>query len=365
MTSMRVLAGIVGALGLVGTLSSVLRTLIVPRGAPSHLVNGIWLTLRTVLRAAARVLPTYEARDHLLAWLAPLMLVTTLVAWIASLLVAYGLLMYALGGLGLVAALREAGSSLLTLGYASGARTHLQVLDFCAAASGPVVVALEISYLPTLYSAYNRRETEVTLLQSRAGEPAWGPELLARQALAGTTATLPQLYEGWERLAADIGESHANYPVLLTFRSPNPYRSWIVGMITVTDAAALHLALCPSTAPPQARLVLRMAFTALRDIARVVRIPHDADPRPGAEIAVTYAEFERAVEWIAAAGFAVERTAEQAWPQFRGWRVNYESIAYELARRIDAVPALWTGPRDTGQESIAPRRPPHREPEMP
>ena len=39
------------------------------------------------------------------------------------------------------------------------------------------MIALQISYLPTLYSAYNRRETEVTLLKSRAGEPAWGPEL--------------------------------------------------------------------------------------------------------------------------------------------------------------------------------------------
>jgi hypothetical protein len=362
---MRVLAGIVGVLGLLGTLSSVLRTLIVPRGAPSHLVDGIWLALRTTLRAAARVLRTYEARDRALAWLAPLMLVSTLAAWIASLLVSYGLLMYAVSGLGLVSAFREAGSSLFTLGFASGDRTHLQLLDFCAAASGPVVVALLVSYLPTLYSAYNRRETEVTLLQSRAGEPAWGPELLARQGLAATTATLPQLYEGWERLAADIGESHANYPVLLAFRSPNPYRSWIVALITVTDAAALHLALCPATAPPQARLLLRMSFTALRDIARVVHIPHDADPRPEAEVAVSYAEFAEAVDVMRTAGFPMERTAEQAWPHFRGWRVNYESIAYELARRIDAVPALWTGPRDSGHEPIPPRRPPHRGPQRP
>lgn len=37
-----------------------------------------------------------------------------------------------------------------------------------AAASGPLVIALQIAYLPTLYGAYNRREVEVTLLKSRA-----------------------------------------------------------------------------------------------------------------------------------------------------------------------------------------------------
>jgi hypothetical protein len=50
--------------------------------------------------------------------------------------------------------------------------TEPSVTDFLAAASGLVIVALQIAYLPTLYAAYNRRETEVTLLGPRAGSPA-------------------------------------------------------------------------------------------------------------------------------------------------------------------------------------------------
>ena len=30
----------------------------------------------------------------------------------------------------------------------------------------------------------------------------------------------------------------------------------------------------------------------------------------------------------------MERTAEEAWPDFRGWRVNYESVAYRLCDRL-------------------------------
>jgi len=292
------------------------------------------------------------------------MVVTTLLCWIAALFAGYGLLMYAVSGLPLAASFREAGSSLFTLGYASGVDRNLIALDFLAAASGPVVIALQISYLPTLYNAYNRREVEVTLLQARAAEPAWGPELLARQALVGTVDQLAPLYQSWERLAADIGESHSNYPVLLSFRSPRPYRSWIVGLLAVMDAAAMHMALAPTAAPvPTARLILRSGFTALRDIARVVGIPFNPDPFPDDPIELTFAEYEAGVERVVKAGFMAERSAEESWPHFRGWRVNYERIAYALARKVDAVPAVWSGPRDWPAEPMAPNRPVDRRPD--
>jgi hypothetical protein len=262
-------------------------------------------------------------------------------------------------------AFREAGSSLFTLGFASAHRRGLTAIDFVAAASGPLMIALQIAYLPTLYSTYNRRETEVTLLRSLAGEPSWGPELLARQCLVNTLENLRRVYQSWERLAADIGESHANYPVLLAFRSPKPYRSWVIAMLAVMDAAALHLTLAPATAPWESRLVLRAGFLALRDIADARGIPYDPDPWPDAPIALTLEEFRKGVRWAEDAGFQRERDVDDAWPDFRGWRVNYEAMAYALARRHDAVPALWSGPRDWPAEPIPPRRPPHRQPGAP
>jgi len=365
MDPLRILVGISGVLILLVTFATMLRTMVVPRGLPSRLVYGLWRGLRRVINLLADRFDSYEIRDRLLAWLAPLMLVGMLAVWLAALYLGYGLIMHATVDLGWRASFREAGSSLFTLGYASTDRLQLSAWDFLAAASGPVVIALQIAYLPTLYSAYNRRETEVTLLQSRAGEPAWGPELLARQGLVNTEVALPELYRSWERLAAEMGESHASYPVLLSFRSPQPYRSWIVGLITVMDAAAVHLAVTGRDGPPEARLVLRAGFTALRDIARVVRIGFDPDPDPETSpLSLTFEEFAAAVALIQASGFDVKRPPSEAWPHFRGWRVNYEHIAYELCRRCDAVPALWTGPRDFPAKPIPPRRPPDRRPSL-
>ncbi|MFI9328920.1 hypothetical protein ACIGZJ_15390 [Kitasatospora sp. NPDC052868] len=359
---MRLIHSLAGALILLLTVASVLRTLVVPRGLYSALAHRLWRVLRPLLRLSAAPFGTYRAQDRVQTWLAPLMLLGMLGVWLGGMLTAYTLLLHGTSELNWAVSFREAGSSLFTLGFASGERLHLSAIDFMAAASGPLVIALQISYLPTLYAAYNRREVEVTLLQSRAGEPAWGPELLARQSLVDTETALPQLYRDWERLAADIGESHSNYPVLLSFRSPQPQRSWVVGLIAVMDAAAIHLAISPRSAPPEARLVLRAGFTALRDIARSLRIGFDPDPTPETPIRLSLTEFDAAVAMITAAGFPRERPVAEAWAHFHGWRVNYEALAYELARRSDAVPALWTGPRDFRAATIPPARPADRRP---
>ncbi|MFF4800939.1 hypothetical protein ACFY1U_21465 [Streptomyces sp. NPDC001351] len=355
------ISGVAGGLLLAAMSVSVLRTLVVPRGLYSPLVFRLWWALRRLLRIFA---PRggYDAIDRAQTWLAPLILIGMLVTWLGGALAGYGLLLHAVSGLSWGSSFREAGSSLLTLGFASGARLRLSALDFLAAATGPVLIALQIAYLPTLYAAYNRRELEVTLLQSRAGEPAWGPEILARQWLVDTETALPELYRAWERLASDMGESHSTYPVLVAFRSPRPYRHWLVGLVAVMDAAAVQLALTPRSAPPEARLVLRAGFTALRDIARALRLPFDPDPAPNASVQLTFADFGAAADMLEAAGFHAERPTAEAWPHFRGWRVNYEAIAYALCRRCDAVPALWTGPRDFTSTPIPPHRPADRRP---
>jgi hypothetical protein len=56
--------------------------------------------------------------------------------------------------------------------------------------------------------------------------------------------------------------------------------------------------------------------------------------------------------------FPIEREPADAWPDFVGWRINYEQAAYTLAAAVDAVPALWSGPRRHGGPTIAPIRPP-------
>lgn len=363
---MRELAAAGGIILFLAAISSVLRTLVVPRGVSSLLARGILTAARAPFTGAARLLRSYRARDRLLLWSAPAGLLALLWSWLGLLIVGYALMDYGFRAeRGASTAFREAGSSLLTLGFATRGHPADTALDFAAAATGPVIIALLIGYLPTLYATYSRRESEVTLLQSRAGDPAWGPELLARHQLVTSLDALPQLYADWERWAADLSESHTTYPMLVHFRSPQPLRSWVTSMLAVLDSAALYLAMAPGRAPVEARMCLRMGFVALRDIASVEGIRYDPDPMPGTPITLPYGDFVDAYGGLVALGFPAERPVAEAWEHFRGWRVNYESVAFALARRVDAVPALWSGSRRFAGEPMPPDRPVHRAPERP
>ena len=110
-------------------------------------------------------------------------------------------------------------------------------------------------------------------------------------------------------------------------------------------------------------MCIRMGFTCLRDIAQATRIPFDADPDPDDPIALPEAAFDEAYDRLVAVGFATSRPADEAWAHFRGWRVNYEAVAYAVAYRLDAPPAKWTGPRRLFRsESLEPVRPTDRQP---
>ena len=278
------------------------------------------------------------------------------------LFVGFALLLFSFSPLDMAASFREAGSSLFTLGFASTDRAQLTLVDFLAAATGPIVVGLMIGYLPSLYASYNRREVEVALLHSRSGEPNWGPEILLRHAIVNSEEELVSLWRDWEHWAADVAESHTNYPVLIHVRSAQPMRNWLIALLSVMDAAALQLALNPQVPQGPARVSLRQGFVAVRDIARAEGIVVDDDPDPDSGVTLTFDEFVMAYEQLVASGYVMARTAEEAWPHFRGWRVNYESAAYALAERIDAVPAMWSGPRTPPLPVLMPERPTNRMP---
>jgi hypothetical protein len=174
---------------------------------------------------------------------------------------------------------------------------------------------------------------------------------------------LPTLFADWERWAADVAESHTSYPSLLYLRSPRPQNSWVISLIAVMDAAAITLAIDPKGSPVEARMCIRMGFTCLRDIAQVTGIPYDPDPSPGDPITLPEDEFEAACAHLREIGFPTSRPFEEAWSHFRGWRVNYEGVAYALASTLNAPPARWSGPRALFRaESLEPDRPVDRQP---
>jgi hypothetical protein len=356
----------VGVVIVVLTAAVVLFTIVLPREPRGleRLSSAVNRIVQVAFHALARLAKTYEGKDALLAPTAPVALVAQLLFWAGCFIVGFAFMLQGTTH-NWLSSLIQATGALFTVGTIDLRGPANSAVDISAGATWVVIVALQIAYLPALYGAFNRRESLVAMLESRAGLPAWGPEVLARHQLVGITDTLPAFYSSWEEWSADLAESHTTYPVMLLFRSPQPWFSWLIGLLAVLDGAAMHLALAPSTASSQARLCLRMGFTAFNRMAKVLGWEVDPDPSPEGPIMLTFEEFDQAVGMLRDIGFPMERSSEEAWPEFRGWRVNYETSAYRLADRLTAPPAPWSGTRRHLRSGpVAPRRPPQRAPSV-
>ena len=360
----RSVAAVAGALLVLTAGASVIGTLIVPRQVSSWLTRWADRVVDWAFRMATSAIADYRRRDRVLAAQTAAILLAQLAAWLGISFIGYALLLWPFETAGITSAFTSAGSAMFTLGFAVPAGPVPSAIVFAAAATGLVIITLQIAYLPTLYAAFNRRETEVALLNARAGVPSWGPELLARTHYAlgsgvSTIDTLPDLYTRWERWAADVAESHTTYLPLVRFRSPRPLSSWVTALLAVLDSAALLLALSPKSAPEvPARLCLRGGFLCLNQVARAMGIDVPDMPDPSGGISLSYQEFLDAVTRMREVDFPIERDPAEAWADFVGWRVNYERAAYAVAAAVDAVPALWSGPRRRPAPAIAPIRPP-------
>jgi hypothetical protein len=360
----RCIAAAVGLL-LVGAAGrSVIGTLIVPRAVGGRLMVWVDRLVDGFYRVLTARAADYKRRDRLLAGEAAVLLVCQLIAWLGIFYFGFSLLLWPFAHGGVTLAFDTAGPALWAIGNSTVDGAAERTIQYCAGLTGLVTITLQIAYLPSLYSAFNRRETDVALLNARAGVPSWGPELLARTHYAlgsgtSTIDTLPDLYLQWERWAADIAESHTTYLPLVRFRSPRPLSSWVTALLAVLDSAALFLALSPRAAPSvAARLCLRSGFLCFRDVARAMGavIPDTPDRSQG--IIVSYDDFLDAVARMRKVDFPIERDPAEAWPDFVGWRVNYEPAAYAVALALDVVPALWSGPRRHPAAPIPPIRPP-------
>ena len=111
------------------------------------------------------------------------------------------------------------------------------------------------------------------------------------------------------------------------------------------DTAGLTLSVAAVPEQPQAALVIRAGYLALRRIADFFGIEHEADPRPTDPISIDRAEFDATLARLAAAGVPLREDREQAWRDFSGWRVNYDTVLLTLAELTMAPYAPWTSDR--------------------
>jgi hypothetical protein len=341
----RVVAFLAGGVAVLATLASAVKTVVTPRSDPVLLARWVFVSLRKLFDWRVRRAATWERADRIMARFAPFGLILLPFVWVTVVLVGFMPVYWALGVGFPREAFQRSGSSLLTLGFATDHNGDALAAMFVEAAMGLLLIALLISFLPTIYQQFSHREVLVSQLDTRAGTPPTPVALFRRARRIGWVGQLDDFWLDWERWFAEIEETHTTYLALPFFRSQRHDRSWITAAGAVLDSAALQLATFDKPRSWQAQLCIRAGYLSLRRIASSFDIAYDPDPLPDDPISITREEFDDVVGQLADVGVPIKSDLDQAWRDFAGWRVNYDVPLVALCGLLMAPQTPWSSDR--------------------
>jgi len=348
----QVLEALAGVVVVGATLLDVFQSIVTPRPAGGRLRISRYATrwLWRACRWAALHRSDTRAREGLLGSFGPAIVLVYLGLWLTLLLVGYGLLFDALAGqvrphpTNLGTSLYFAGTSLFTIGFGDyvGTTPIARALSLAAGATGLGVLALVVTFLFSLYGAFQRREVAVVTLEAGAGAPPSGLTLLESFAHAGIVEDLAGVFQYWQGAAAEILDSHLAYPVLAYFRSSHDNDSWVSSLGAVMDAATLVLTTVDGS-PADTRRVKGWASMSravlghcIEDMVIYFGLPDQRDAGVDRE------QYGQARERLERAGYAL-RDEVAGWDDFRAMRAEYAGRINALAVYWASPPALWIG----------------------
>ena len=334
-----------GAIIVVWTLTSAIRSFVLPRSDNVFLTRLVSQAIFRGFQLRLRWTGTYEQRDRIMAFFSPVALLTLPVVWLACIALGYTAMFWAVGVYPLYDAFWLSGSSLLTLGFAPVNNLAQMLLAFSEATIGLGMIALLIAYLPTMFTAFTEREAFVSMLEIRAGAPPSAVEMIKRMHRIRGLNELSEVWPAWENWFVNLEQTHTSLIHLVFFRSPHVGQSWVVAAGTILDAAALTASTLDIPRNPHADLCIRAGYLALRSIVDFFGLPHNPNPRPDDPISVTRAEYDAVCAGLEAAGVPLKPDRDQAWRDFAGWRVNYDTVLLILAGLTMAPEAPWSGDR--------------------
>src|SRR5438874_530956 len=338
---MHALAIIVAAVVICAVLLDAFETVVLPRRVQRNFRITSWFyrnTWRPWARLASHI-KSQTRRESFLGYFGPLSMIALLGLWACGLIFGFAMLQYA-SGEHLVSAgvpitfrllLYHSGETFFTLGYGdiTPASTFSRLLAVFEAGMGFAFLGVVIGYLPTIYTAFSRREIEISLLDARAGSPPSAAELLTRAANTSDTASLDVLFHAWERWAAEVLESHLSYPVLSFYRSQHSNQSWLSALTVVLDATALVMAGIDDVNNEQARRTFKIARHAVVDLAQVVNARYE----PDAAERLTSEDLAQIRAQLAQKGLKLH-TTDGASQKLAELRSLYEPSAESIARNL-------------------------------
>jgi hypothetical protein len=251
MIALRIIAALAGGLAILLILQDSIETIVIPRRIARKLRIARAFYRLTWWMAASRFrhIHDHRRREYFISFYGPLSQLLLLALWACVLIFGFALLQWSLGSalhapdkpITFWTDLYMSGTTFFTLGLgdvipSAGLPRLLTVLE---GGLGFGTLALIIGYVPVIYQAFSHRESQITLMDARAGSPPTGLELLRRHDPEHNSEELIEYLRSWEHWCSELLESHISYPVLMFYRSQHEHQSWLAALTTILDVSAL------------------------------------------------------------------------------------------------------------------------------
>lgn len=342
----RVLAFAGGVFLILATVLAAVRSFVLPR-SESVRINKWALTLvRYLFDAVAALGKTYAQRDRVMALYAPVGLVTVPLVCLALVAAGYTAVYWALGAGSLVRCYKLSSSSLLTLGTDESRSLLISAFSYSEAALGLLLITLLISYIPTMYQAFARREAVVSQVELRAGNNRSATDLVCWLSHSHALNDDQKEWDQWAAWFVELEASHTSLPMLTFFRSPQPGRSWVTAAAIILDAAALILSGVEQPSNRYTQLCFRAGCLSLNRMMRYFDVRSHTRVafwrrEQSMLVAPDQASYEATLQQLRDKDIPVVADQEAAWQQYQQLRSHYRSAVDYLAR-LTISPHLQT-----------------------
>ena len=232
-----VVAIVAGLAVVAAVLVSALETVVLPRNTFTRITRA---TFAVVDRLLVRRRRTGARADNLRGLYGPVALVSLPLVWMLIVIVGFAL---SSGG---SAPARSSGPSRSAAhrsppsGSPPPTSSPRTWITFVEAIIGLGLVALLISYLPTIYAAHHDREKGITTLRPFTGTPPSGVDLIANLDRFDALDN-PELWQSATAWLLELDQTHCAFPALCYFPETTPEHSWVASVAALLDCGALLL----------------------------------------------------------------------------------------------------------------------------
>jgi hypothetical protein len=338
----RWLSAIVGAFLVVSIFYWAMRILMVPTASTPHGARLIFRSVRNMMHLVGTFDRVQGRKRQLWALYVPISLLAVIAYTLTVTLIGYTLIFYGVSHDSLRVSYVNSVSTLSVLGFAGEPSTLLQTtLTFAEAFTGPIMVALLITYLATMNASFNHRQQRLQEMDREIGNVSTGPDLLVREAKGAGIDAMSPIWKTW---SSELAVMEANYDTVqgyLLLFAPSMRTHWVTDALVVLDAANFrnNVIGMPFDADADGCLTHGTAAISLSVSAfhhHVISF-HRSTGAPE----VTQEQFQQACTDLAAAGVPLRADLDVAWQTFRTRRGTYVEPVRKLAEMMEAPIELW------------------------